>query len=384
MDFLEINKSVQTFETIENYARSDDIGNLNYEYTQETHGVERIVTDEDFWCEILRSENGGSWGIKFDLYHFALCEWIPRIPGLYWKNGSRELRKLGQHSIEFLSDDFLAFTPLGKSQIVHGGIGTLKLPPVNDFHLVSLSAGNNASSGIPTLMSPDVWEHYKLRTGDVLNLQAKWEKMEVGWAERFHSIRGIPRGYLVVLKESPIEVVYRDTPVEFHPFTVMEYSIGSSKLFDFVYATADSHVKNYRYKLENFFDEYKNRNARFGKYLLSADINEPMWEAEYDSPATLRRTNPAGRAQLELLEARIRGDIFNKKSIEIILQEITSFVDVDSLVRISTQLNIPQSHWYSPGLPLADLAAIFLDISCKRDKVEEFLEIFGDECSHKV
>jgi len=273
------------------------------------------------------------------------------------------------------SDIGRTYQPYISSIIVLGGIGTLKFPPDNAGNqLVTLSVGHNASSGVPAIISAEVWEHHKLGDGDVVSGYAHWQKMTTGWAERFPSIRGIPRGYLIISDPRQINVLERKKPIQFHPCTVMEYYKDDAILYDFVYAGADTSVENYRQKLENFFNEYKNKDERYGHYLLAAEINaaNPLWHANYTSPEDLY-TKQGSESQLFLLQERVRAHSFKDKTIDELIQVLAHNFDNDDLQEISRDIGISPAHWFTSER--AAISAIqLLDICVQRKKVEELVD----------
>jgi hypothetical protein len=302
------------------------------------------------------------------------------VPGLFWSQGAKALRKITPDVVEYKSNDWLVLQPGGKSKQVLGGIGTIKFPAdENGFRLLSLSFGRNASSGIPVLISPAVWEHPQIDDGSVLQLRAKWQPMMTEWAERFPSIKGIPRGHLVVNQlEQVLDVVDRRVSTQFHPCTVMEYYQGNTKLYDFVFATVDTGVENYRKDVETFFEQYKKDRGRFGRYLMSADMTDPLWEAEYDNPAALLRTEPGAKSQFELLQMRVRGDTFKGRNLEVIVEFLAREYENDGLKRISQMIGIPPAHWFTRG-PTADSAVQLVHLCVERGKVEELLDAVAIE-----
>jgi hypothetical protein len=341
--------------------------------------TELVGRDNDFWSTVL-TDPDQSWGLQFHFYRAALSLWVARVPGLFWSRGAKALRKITPDIVEYKSKGWVFLRPHGKSKQVLGGIGTIKLPPdENGFRLLTLSCGRNASSGIPVLVSPTVWEHYKLGDGSIIEVRAKWQPMTTQWSERFPSIKGIPRGQLLVDDPSQVlDVVDRHAPTQFHPCTVMEYYQGDAKLYDFVYATADTGVRNYRKAVEIFFEQYKKLRGRFGKYLMSADIADPLWEAEYDSPAALQRAEPGAKSQLELLQMRVRGDSFKGRSLELIVEFLAREYDNEGLKRISQIVDISPAHWFTGGTT-ADSAVQLVHTCVEREKVEELLDAVAIE-----
>lgn len=277
--------------------------------------------------------------------------------------------------MEYGSKSWVVLQPRGKSQQVFGGIGSVKLPPNEyGFRLVTLSGGHNASSGIPALISHDIWDYYKLRDGNNLTARAKWQPMPVGWAERFPSIKGIPKGCLVITNISQLSIVDDEVdPVQFHPCTVMEYEKGNSILYDFVYATLDTGMRSYRKNVEKFFEKYRTASNRYGKYPLSSDVADPLWEAEYMSPADLIRTEAGAESQLELIQARVRNESFKGRNLETIIEILNVNYDVEGLKRVSTIIGISPSLWYRGGR-LAAASADLLQECVKKGKVEELID----------
>lgn len=380
MTLTDLYRAARSLEAIENYARVDEPLLQETAYLDDRCNSEtRIYFDDEFWKPKLVEENHNAKfenpDRSFEFFGFALSEWIARVPGLFWTKGADRLRFLGDEAIQYESHKWTTLHPQGKSAKVLGGIGTIKLPR-NDqgYRLVTLSAGHNASSGIPALMSPRVWESHNLGEGSSLHLSANWQPMASEWASRFPSIRGIPKGYLTVEEPDQVRsVLAHRQPTQIHPFTVMEYSRGNSQLFDFVYATADTGDRNYRSELEQFFDFYKRDSGRYGRYLLTADITNPLWEADYDDPAALRGDRGAV-AQLNLLEARVRKETFGGHSLEQILEILSVHYDHDSLQRLSDVVGLPKSHWFATGVPLATLATRILDLARTRERVEVLID----------
>lgn len=374
MGLSEACNCARSLEAIENYSLSDVAFSADIISSDEPPNQLTDWGNEDshFWSCVER--NRTVQRKEFTLYGFVLSEWVARVPGLYWSKDADQLRALASTKVQFQSDDWITFEPGGKSYQVMGGIGTLKFPPdEKGYRLGSLTACYNASSGIPVLISPDVWEDHKLSEGCRLKATGIWQPMSIGWAERFPSIAGIPREYLVLNKSSQIYAHERKSPVQIHPCTVMEYESGNSKLFDFVYATADTGDPNYRELLQLFFAHYKDDAGRYGRYLLSADISDPLWDAEYSSPEALRRSEPGSESQLALLKARVQRLSFEGRTLDLLLEALCSHYDNEGLKRLSTMIKIPVTQWFRGGT-IAEAAAQLLAASIERKNVELLLD----------
>lgn len=406
MPISETYRCARALEAIENYARADgplveEVGEMAgaseeavFIETDEGGRTEKRF-DERFWTLIL-AEPGAWWGRTFTMRYVGLSEWVARVPGLFWSPGARGIRELAREAVEHRSGQWTSYTPPGKSAIVLGGVGTIKLPPnENGCRLVTLSGGHNASSGIPALVFPEVWEHPALRgespphlqEGDVVSVRAQWQPMALGWAGRFPSLRGIPRGYLVLRDPEDVQVLEHDrgSPTEFHPYTVMEYEQGDTKLWDFVYATVDTRTERHRDRVSNFFARYKDRHGRRGTYLLAADVSDPMWDAVYTDPAALRQTSH-GRTQLDLLKERVYRHSFRGQSVEEIMQTLAGSYSQASFQRLATYIDIPWGQIRADASPAELAAELVQECLARRDegKVEELLDAIGRENPHLV
>jgi Effector-associated domain 1 len=372
--------ATRALESVENYARSGGvIPNLLEQEKVPIKDVEYVY--EGFWPQILRDPDQW-WGTTFQTYDGALSEWIPRVPGLYWTQDAEKLRKAAEKYRVFESKSWTEFQPLGKSQKVFGGIGTIKLPDNAGYRLASISGGHNASAGVPVLISSEAWEYHKLKEGDIVNLKGKWQKMALGWVERFPSIRGIPRGYLVVDNPDAIEVRQPTTPIRFHPYTVMQYEQDGTLLYDFVFATADTGVNGWEKELRSFFEEYRAKNERHGEYLISADPGnpDPLWEAKFTTPEELQMREADAETHLELLQKRIREHSFRGKTLEELIDVLAGqFQDADDFRRLSEDIGIKSSLWYAAGRSSASYAARLVNECAERQKVEELLDLLSKE-----
>ncbi|HVG42245.1 MAG TPA: hypothetical protein VM888_11595, partial [Chitinophagaceae bacterium] len=311
MSFQNAVKASRLIETIENYSVST---NTEQDIDIAVNITENVYhSDEEFWTELFKDPEK-SWNKKVSFSNTTIINWVARLPGLYWLKESKQYRNNLESDVEERNDGWVAFTPPTKSMKVMGGIGTFLLPPDDEGKVImTLSQSRDASMGIPVLVSPEVIEHSNVKEGDRLIIKdAYWRKMSVSWANRFPSIKGIPRGYLVINNPKQIEVNGKNAPVEFHPCTIMEYQSEDALLYDYVFCTANSHYPDYRKRMEEFFSAYSKRNGRQGRYLLAADINDPLFDAAYTSPNDLLKVEADGRAQISLITERIRKAFFYK------------------------------------------------------------------------
>jgi hypothetical protein len=370
-------------ECIENYSTADDPlvtsdpnavpdGGADEKHRFNYQDYLFNYNDQGFWIEVFR-RNDRCWdaSVQFDICFVS--EWVARVPGLYWKTESAALREVSPNCIESQSEDWITYDPPGKSQKVLGGIGTLRFPP-DSFgrRLISLTCGLNASSGVPALVTPDIWDQLSNSSqadGRMLSgLMSHWRPMSTEWAERFPSIRGIPKGYVVLDAQSRLTISENHGPVRFAPFTVMEYVSEDTRRYDFVYASADLGDRNWRRSIEDFFEGYKSRNGRSGTYLLSADMANPLWDSEYRSPVEMR-------PNLSLIEKRIRKRLEGADVVDQVIVALGKTVHSgNELHRLSDQIGVPSALWATDGPIAQQIASFVAEVIRQTGKIEELLQ----------
>jgi hypothetical protein len=322
MPLITAYQGARILEATENYGRSGGmLVKADTQIAEEKNDsfVRNIIEDHEFWSQVL-SNPEKYWNQYFNLNNAILSEWLPRIPGLYFSRGSEAIRKLADSQVAFRGPRFTEFTPSGKSSRVLGGVGTLRFAPSVEGHrLFTATMGNNASSGIPVLITNEVYEQHKPREGELVNiLNAQWRAMDVEWSPRFPSVSGIPKGYLLVNKPEQIQKQNKLWMVEFHPCTIMEYESGNSLLYSFVFFCADGSVADYRTEVKDWVKKYRTKENRRGRYLLEADIANPFFDAKYNSPEELNRDE----AGIKLITDRVRQTSFNERTVDEILELI--------------------------------------------------------------
>mgnify|MGYP001826175174 CR=1 FL=1 len=386
MSLREAYTGVRIMETNDNYARAD--GPLVSQPQQHAGAPysDYYYDDGHFWRQVLASP--AHEDREIDFVGVSLSEWVPRVPGLFWTPEAETLRRLAEAKVSYTSNGWRVYHPPGKSEKVMGGIGTFRLPPaVDGTRLVTLTSTLNASAGVPALVTPEVWDKIGQagpREGRVLRGRGRWQPMAVGWAERFRSTRKIPRGYLVLNDPAAIDTWGEVAPVQFHPFTVMEYYSGSKELFDYVFASGDTGSTRHRQRIADFFDAYRQNAGRHGKYLLACDMVDALWDADFDSPAALRHADLSAPSQLELLEARVRESLLGEDKIEPLLEVCgATSASPDHVRRLSLDIDIPPAIWQRGGAP-AELCSQFLEAVVDRGKLEALVEVFALEFPHLI
>lgn len=361
----------RVIEAAENYARATPV----IPEEQKTRSRQRIFyEDQQFWAEVF-SDNLTQWGSILSFYFpVVFSEWVARVPGLYWRSDRATLRRYNAGEIERVEGANVTLRPLGKSRLVIGGVGTLRIPPSErGYRLCSITTSANVSAGVPVLISPEAWDPEIFQEGAVLSLPPlRWEQMPHEWAGRFPSIAGIPRGVLRIDSAAEIRSKHTLAAAHIHPFALMEYHDGNAEFFAFVFATAIAAEETHRRELERFFARYCCDQGRDGRYLTSADISEPLWNADYLSPEDLLRSDPVAGSQLRLLERRVREAHLGGRTLDLILEALGSLPNDGHLARLSTKIGIPPSRWRGAGT-VAGASARFLD-QVPHEKLDELID----------
>lgn len=370
MSLKELYKGTKLIETIENYALAEEVKSLNEDISNNESFW--FYNDEEFWRNVI-ADPIKYWNQKIDLYNFVVSDWVARIPGLYWTSSSEQIRQHKKEDIALQSKQWIEFYPPGKSKKVLGGVGTLLLPPTDEGKvLLSVSAGCNSSTGIPLLCFPEVYDYLKIKQGDCVVIRgAKWQPMDMHWASKFASTKDIPRGYLVIDSIDKIQIMERNYPVVYHPFSLMEYEYQDSLLYDFVYVTADNKVKNVDSEINLFFKEYAKKDGRNGEYLLNPNIVNPIFQSRYLSPTELKQVSE--KAKLNLLYERIRGTYFNGQSIKQLIIKLPQYYQSGVSIRtLAKNIGVNVSLLVEDSA--ASMSAQLIDMCLKKEIIESLID----------
>jgi hypothetical protein len=373
--------AAQIAETFANYKLADQPLKAKIrKYAKQqrsNHRFSEIKDERYFWLELFGWASDGQpqeFPPKWTIESTAISEWVARVPGLYWTASARVMRELNTKLIEDQTEEWVTYRPLGKSQKVAGGVGTLRLPANDEgYRLVTLTTTLNASAGIPTLISPDVWAAHRLREGSVIRAKASWREMSQEWAIQFPVVRGIPRGYFVLDATEDVWPYNHEAPIQAHPFSVLEYWDNANQLLDFVYATAITNDRQYRKKITRFFEDYRKDQGRQGEYLLAGDIANPMWDSRFSSPQELRQ---AKKSQLRLIEARTADAASGKDVTDSLLKALASLSSSrhNDLRRISTDAGIDYRRWSSGG-SIAEEITRLVDEAVQSGRQQALLQV---------
>lgn len=159
----------------ENSILADHLGTTDYLLAPRRSGrsagpVSSYDTNEAFWRDVMSQEV--SAGMKIRLRRFHLMDWFPRSPGLYHTQQAERARRnalghlhpgltgspIRDHAAragkQRASDDYtIVLTPSGKQSMLDGGIGAIRLKPINTFGephwLVTATSNGVTHAGVP-------------------------------------------------------------------------------------------------------------------------------------------------------------------------------------------------------------------------------------------
>ncbi len=364
-------KSTKVVEAIENYSLA---GSNDFFQNQSSNRNidDSFYDDKQFWGEVI-SNPEKYWNKRLSFYKFTLCGWVARIPGLYWADHSKAIRKHSEREIAKQSKEWVEFHPPGKSKKVLGGIGTILLPPNDEGkRLLCVSSSCNASLGIPVLIFPNIFDSLKLKEGDTISIRnARWQPLDLSWSKRFASTQGIPRGCIIIDSPDKIQINKRNIPVAYHPFSIMEYQKGDALLYDFVFVTVDSKLKNLKGEIDDFFTYYAKKEGRHGRYLINPNMIQPIFETLYSSPLEMQKASE--RAQIELLYKRIRDVGFKRTTLDKLIEVLPHFYDSSvAIKRLAKNVGVSQTIFQEDNAAL--MSAQLINYCSDENKIEELTD----------
>ncbi|RYE56230.1 MAG: hypothetical protein EOP48_08500 [Sphingobacteriales bacterium] len=156
----------------------------------------------------------------------------------------------------------------------------------------------------------------------------------------------------------------------------MEYEYQNALLYDFVFVTVDSKVKNADKEVSEFFEEYAKQDGRNGSYLINPNFVRPIFEAKYMSPVDLQ--GPTERAQLKLLYERIRGACFSDISLELLMIKVPEFYQSStSIKRLAKSVGISPAQLADDSA--AAMSAQLIAKSIEKGTTEQLIDRIATE-----
>lgn len=110
---------------ITQYLQSRGLLRQDFSTTQGRREIE-YQKEYQFWQDVMGSRQIYETR-RVRLNNFLLCSWIPRAPGQYYTSEARDYRRISKYYVRERDKGFVIFDPYGKSSMVNGGVGCLRL-----------------------------------------------------------------------------------------------------------------------------------------------------------------------------------------------------------------------------------------------------------------
>lgn len=117
--------------------------------------------EEHFWQDVAHS--GRIYETcQVSLRDFLLTPWIPRSPGQYYTSEARRSREAAQDFIKGRDRNYVVFDPYGKSGMIKGGVGCLRLAQKRigneSLHFLCATSSGVAHKGLLVGLPRDLYE----------------------------------------------------------------------------------------------------------------------------------------------------------------------------------------------------------------------------------
>lgn len=137
---------------------------VRIKYRENSHGSHTYHSEEAFWFDLIGRDTTNrastdrlSLGDVVELKEFVLSEWFSRLPGTYWTKEGTRRRIWAEQQLESWHGDTLVLTPAGKSELVTGGVGTMRVFPHGNggeerYGVLCITSSGRCDAGIPLVV----------------------------------------------------------------------------------------------------------------------------------------------------------------------------------------------------------------------------------------
>jgi len=130
---------------------------LLIKYKSVTQGEKIYESEEQFWAHLLGAIFHDRNVKKQELHEgdivvlksFQLTPWISRLPGLYWTQDWRRLKKIAQEHKKYNNCLNLHYEPWGKTILVNGGLGSIRLDIHDGVTIYGATSSGTIDASIP-------------------------------------------------------------------------------------------------------------------------------------------------------------------------------------------------------------------------------------------
>ena len=117
----------------------------------------RFESNADLWNAL--NTGRAREGQRVYLHNFAVLEWIPLAPGRYFTKDAEEARTRAKEYFSWTSGEYL---PLGKAEMILGGVGSVRLSSVQvngkDHFLLGASSTGVSHQGIIVAIPSELFD----------------------------------------------------------------------------------------------------------------------------------------------------------------------------------------------------------------------------------
>jgi hypothetical protein len=236
---------------------------LRIKHREISHGVHSYGDEQQFWFDLIGkgaahpiSTDRLMLGDVVDLKDFLLSEWFPRLPGTYWTEDGTRRRIWAEQNRELWDGDTQVLTPEGKTELVTGGVGTLRVLPHKGgdgekYGVLCLTSSGRCDAGIPLVVHEreymnlldQLTERRRIGKSVEVSLKARLQELPLREEEFTLAARGaripemlehsllrslgVPRYFLRV--ESPLQITtfYSDRGLEASAWTLYSDDHGA-------------------------------------------------------------------------------------------------------------------------------------------------------------
>lgn len=141
---------------------------VNRHTTPQTDLSQHVTSNAEAWQLFIAEQLFDTRRVTLE--HFHLFEWFPLSPGLFHTAEAFQMRQLAERYKELASDGKTYFNPVGKANMIKGGIGAVRLRPREiagePAYFMTASSNGVCHEGFPVLIPRRFYGPLKARMLD--------------------------------------------------------------------------------------------------------------------------------------------------------------------------------------------------------------------------
>lgn len=234
-------------------------------------------SNQSFWERMIRQGNNIRLH-NVQLNNFQIVDWYPRVPGTFFSIGAERIRRQADRSI-IREGNSLFYDPYGKSQMIDGGLGSVKFKPfVIDseyYWLCTATSDSFCHSGIPLFIPNKLFSNIDIASFVQYSISGIIKFLPERIDKTFMHHTGIPRIYLEVDK---LKVIDKNSgsPILITPMLYFESRDDGFSGRQVTYAQCSAGSTYNPDLLADWFHNYTSRYS--GKIITNFDEQTPIFE----------------------------------------------------------------------------------------------------------